>query len=238
MITFREHIEISKYIEKNNTISEYIEQQAPEKRIDLVRRIAETYPLEKDIDSNLNTLKGKSVVKSVYQLVLGQFIMIEQIITGKSTYEYEAINDLELAKLIVRPDHHDIFDNGNDEVENQNEQDILNASVQDVYTVLQRFLKNRDLVLFEQFKGVFYEVPDEAEDDEESTEEERTAESLFQQQWYWYSMVRMLAKEDITKYEDIYMLNMSVVMPEMSYLAQKNKIEAARQRQQQALSKL
>lgn len=238
MITFREHIEISKYIEKNNTISEYIEQQAPEKRIDLVRRIAETYPLEKDIDSNLNTLKGKSVVKSVYQLVLGQFIMIEQIITGKSTYEYEAINDLELAKLIVRPDHHDIFDNGDDEVENQNEQDILNASVQDVYTVLQKFLKNRDLVLFEQFKGVFYEVPDEDEEDDESTEEERTAESLFQQQWYWYSMVRMLAKEDITKYEDIYMLNMSVVMPEMSYLAQKNKIESARQRQQQALSKL
>lgn len=238
MITFREHIEISKYIEKNNTISEYIEQQSPEKRIDLVRRIAETYPLEKDMDTNLNTLKGKSVVKSVYELVLGQFIMIEQIITGKSTYEYEAINDLELAKLIVRPDHHDIFDNGNDEVENQNEQDILNASVQDVYTVLQKFLKNRDLVLFEQFKGVFYEVPDEDEEDEESTEEERTAESLFQQQWYWYSMVRMLAKEDITKYEDIYMLNMSVVMPEMSYLAQKNKIESARQRQQQALSKL
>lgn len=238
MITFREHIEISKYIEKNNTISEYIEQQAPEKRIDLVRRIAETYPLEKDMDSNLNTLKSKSIVKSVYELVLGQFIMIEQIITGKSTYEYEAINDLELAKLIIRPDHHDIFDNGDDEVENQNEQDILNASVQDVYTVLQKFLKNRDLVLFEQFKGVFYEVPDEDEEDEESTEEERTAESLFQQQWYWYSMVRMLAKEDITKYEDIYMLNMSVVMPEMSYLAQKNKIESARQRQQQALSKL
>ena len=238
MITFREHIEISKYIEKNNTISEYIEQQAPEKKIDLIRRIAETYPLEKDIDTNLNTLKGKSIVKSVYELVLGQFIMIEQIITGKSTYEYEAINDLELSKLIIRPDHHEVFDNGDDEQERQNEQDILNASVQDVYSVLQGFLKNRDLVLFEQFKGVFYEVPDEEEDDEESTEEERTAESLFQQQWYWYSMVRMLAKEDITKYEDIYMLNMSVVMPEMSYLAQKNKIEAARQRQQQALSKL
>jgi len=238
MITFREHIEISKYIEKNNTISEYIDKQPPEKRIDLVRNIAETYPLEKDIDTNLNTLKDKSVVKSVYDLVLGQFIMIEQIITGKSTYEYEAINDLELAKLIIRPSHHEVFDNENYEQEKQNEENILNASVQDVYSVLQGFLNNRDLVLFEQFKGVFYEVPDEDEEDEESTEEERTAESLFQQQWYWYSMVRMLAKEDITKYEDIYMLNMSVVMPEMSYLAQKNKIEAARQRQQQALSKL
>ena len=238
MITFREHIEISKYIEKNNTISEYIDKQPPEKRIDLVRRIAETYPLKKDIDSDLKTLKGRSISDNVYRLVLGQFIMIEQIITGKSTYEYEAINDLELAKLIIRPDHHDVFDNGDDEEEAHNEQAILNASVQDVYAVLQKFLKNRDLVLFEQFKGVFYEVPDEEEDDEDSTEEERTAESLFQQQWYWYSMVRMLAKEDITKYEEIYMLNMSTVMPEMSYLAQKNKIEAARQRQQQALSKL
>jgi hypothetical protein len=51
-------------------------------------------------------------------------------------------------------------------------------------------------------------------------------------------MVRLLAKEDITRYNDIYMLNMSVVMPEMSYLAQKNKIESARQRQSQAMSKL
>lgn len=238
MITFREHIEISKYIEKNNTISEYIDKQSPEKKIDLIRRIAETYPLKKDIDSDLKTLQGRSISDNVYRLVLGQFIMIEQIITGKSTYEYEAINDLELAKLIIRPDHHDVFDNSDDKEEAHNEQAILNASVQDVYAVLQRFLKNRDLVLFEQFKGVFYEVPDEEDDDEDSTEEERTAESLFQQQWYWYSMVRMLAKEDITKYEEIYMLNMSTVMPEMSYLAQKNKIEAARQRQQQALSKL
>tara|TARA_R100000951_G_scaffold112437_1_gene112787 strand:+ start:723 stop:1439 length:717 start_codon:yes stop_codon:yes gene_type:complete len=238
MITFREHIEISKYIEKNNTISEYIDKQSPEKKIDLIRNIAETYPLEKDIDTNLNTLKNKSIVKSVYDLVLGQFIMIEQIITGKSNYEYEAINDLELAKLIIRPSHHEVFDNENDEQEKQNEENILNASVQDVYSVLQGFLNNREFVLFEQFKGVFYEVPDEENDEEDSTEEERTAESLFQQQWYWYSMVRMLAKEDITKYEEIYMLNMSTVMPEMSYLAQKNKIEAARQRQQQALSKL
>jgi hypothetical protein len=48
----------------------------------------------------------------------------------------------------------------------------------------------------------------------------------------------MLANEDVTKYDEIYMLKMSIVMPEMSYLAQKNKIESAEQRQQQAMRKL
>jgi len=105
MITFREHIEISKYIEKNNTISEYIDKQPPEKRIDLVRRIAETYPLKKDIDSDLKTLQGRSISDNVYRLVLGQFIMIEQIITGKSTYEYEAINDLYLTTVMMKKKH-------------------------------------------------------------------------------------------------------------------------------------
>ena len=74
--------------------------------------------------------------------------------------------------------------------------------------------------------------------EEEQTEEERTSEMLFSQQWYWYSIVRMLANEDITKYDEIYMLPMSTVLPEMSYLAQRNKIESAKQRQQQLLRKL
>jgi len=47
-----------------------------------------------------------------------------------------------------------------------------------------------------------------------------------------------LAQEDIRRYSDIYMLKMSTVMPEMSYLAQKNKIESANQRQQAAMRKL
>ena len=239
MITFREHMEISRYIEKNNTISEYIEQQAPEKKIDLVRKIAETYPLEKDINSDLKTLKGRKVYSEINDLVLGQFIMIEQIITGKNSYEYEAMNDFELAKLIIRPGKHEFFDNENIDDEKENEDIILNASIQDVYSALQQFLKKRDFVLFKQFKGVFYEVPEESDDEEdEEGEEDKTGESLFQQQWYWYSMVRMLAKEDITKYAEIYMLKMNIVMPEMSYLAQKNKIDSATQREQQALSKL
>ena len=51
-------------------------------------------------------------------------------------------------------------------------------------------------------------------------------------------MVRMLAQEDITRYSEIYMLKMSTVMPEMSFIAQRSKIESARQRQGEAMRKL
>ena len=118
-----------------------------------------------------------------------------------------------------------------------NKKDILNTPVHEVYSVLRRFLDKREFVLFKQFAGVFYETPDE-DLDEEDGESDKTGESLFNQQWYWYSMVRMLAKEDVTKYDDIYMLKMSTVMPEMSFLAQKSKIESAQSRQQEMMRKL
>jgi hypothetical protein len=51
-------------------------------------------------------------------------------------------------------------------------------------------------------------------------------------------MVRMLAKEDITRYDDIYMLKMSKVLPEMSYITQKEKIDRAEARRQESMNKL
>ena len=115
---------------------------------------------------------------------------------------------------------------------------ILSSSVQDIYSIVNIYLENRDFVLFKQFSGVFYELPDEDEETEEQEIEEKTNESLFHSQWYWYSMVRMLAKEDITKYDEIYMLKMATVLPEMSFIAQRDKIESANRRKQEALNKL
>lgn len=116
---------------------------------------------------------------------------------------------------------------------------ILSSPVQDIYDAINKYLDDRDYVLFKQFAGVFYEVKDEEEEEvEEEQEEERTSENLFRQQWYWYSIVRSLAKEDITRYDEIYMLKMSTVLPEMSYLAQKDKIDGANRRKEQALNKL
>ena len=92
--------------------------------------------------------------------------------------------------------------------------------------------------MFKNFAGVFYSIPDEDELDDPDSFSTPAPDELFNQQWYWYSMVRMLAQEDIRRYDEIYMLKMSVVLPEMSYLAQKNKIDSANARQQAALNKL
>jgi hypothetical protein len=139
----------------------------------------------------------------------------------------------------LRPKHHKEFDNTSPSDEQQNRDEILNSPVQDLYNVLNRYLANREQVLFKEFAGVFYEVNEKTEEVEEKTEvDDKQAGRNFYQQWYWYSIVRTLGKEDIRVYPDIYMLKMDLVLPEMSYLAQKNKVDSAQQRQDAALSKL
>ena len=237
MITFREHIKISNSLSQEFGLSDYIESLEPAKRIRFIRDVRDVYPLKDNTAEHFEAMDKFKCYFQVDELVLGQFIMIEQIITGKTKYESDAENDFALAQLLMRPIQHELFDNEEPKVEQQNREAILNTDVREVYAVLKRYLDDREFVLFKQFKGVFYEVnEDEDVQDEEDTD--KAGKELFQQQWYWYSMVRMLAQEDITRYEDIYMLKMSVVMPEMSYLAQKNKIEAAEQRQANAMRKL
>ena len=235
MITFRQHLEISKYSKEENGILDYISTLAPEDKVSTTRNVVSTYPIEMKGSISDETNSRFNIYTDIMELVLGQFIMLEQIITGKTKYDSEAENDLAIAELIIRPKHHTKFDNENTEDEEVNKQAILDSPVEDVYRAVTKFLDNREFVLFKQFSGVFYEIPDEEETEEEG---DVTSEQLFSQQWYWYSMVRMLAQEDIRRYSDIYMLKMSTVMPEMSYLAQKNKIESANQRQQAAMRKL
>ena len=239
MITFRQHIDISKSIKRDKSIFGYIANLEVSEKIQVTRDIADSYPLENLPLDSLSLNDKFKYTTDVMEMVLGQFIMTEQIITGKTNYETDAENDLALAELIIRPKHHQEFDNSDSNAEVKNKEDILNSDVREIYSVIYKYLDVREYVLFKQFAGVFYEVPDNTEDTEDEEEEsKKSGADLFQQQWFWYSMVRMLANEDITRYEEIYMLKMSTVMPEMSFLAQKNKIDSARQRQSQALSKL
>jgi len=236
MITFGEHLELSKHTKKEDGFLGYISSLPPEKRVKMTREIRDVYPLDMSWDDSYNIHNKFKIYTEPMDLVLGQFIMLEQIITGKTKFETESENDLALAELLIRPRNQELFDNEDVTQELRNKENILNVPVNEVYSVLSRFLDRREFVLFKQFAGVFYETP---EDDEVKDEEDgSTDDSLFSQQWYWYSIVRMLANEDVTKYDDIYMLKMSVVMPEMSYLAQKNKIESAQSRQQEAMRKL
>lgn len=225
-------------VSANQSIESYLDTLKPLDKLDFVRDSRDTYPIQENISSYDNIKRSKNVYTTIDGLILGQFIMLEQIITGKTKLPDHLV-DLEIAKLIIRPKHHKEFDNENIEDEKNNHIDILNLPVLEVYAVLDEFIKNREKTLFKDFSGVFYDaIEEEDEETEEVSVEEKTSEMLFSQQWYWYSIVRMLSGEDIHKYSSTYMLPMSVVLPEMSFLAQRNKIESAKERQQQALRKL
>tara|TARA_R110001632_G_scaffold175544_1_gene295235 strand:- start:593 stop:1309 length:717 start_codon:yes stop_codon:yes gene_type:complete len=238
MISIKQHIELMSYIERECSPEEYVDSLKPIEKLDFIRSSVETYPVQDHTKHPTSILNSKKVFYRIDELVLGQFIMLEQIITGKTKLADHKI-DLEIAKLIIRPKNHKIFDNESLEDEKNNQEDILSYDVREVYYILNKFIKSREQTLFTEFSGVFYDKPDtdiEADDEEET--EEKNSDMVFSQQWYWYSIVRMLANEDITKYNEIYMLPMSIVLPEMSYLAQKSKIESAKQRQEQAMRKL
>lgn len=234
MITFAEHIKLMNYLNSGRTTEQFIRGLNDIEKINFIAYFDEVYPVQYNIVENKDLKNTKNIYLDVNDLVLGQFIMLEQIITGKTKLPDHLI-DLEIAKLIIRPKEDEVFDNEDPVKEYNNHNDVMNLDVRHVYYVLNTYIENRNKILFKDFAGVFYEPEDE---DEESDEQETTSDMLFNQQWYWYSIVRMLSGEDIHKYEKTYMLPMRTVLPEMSYLAQKSKIESANQRQQAALRKL
>ena len=238
MITFKQHIDLSKSVSDYDDVSVYLDKLDMLERLKTLRDISDSYPL-KDTKEITETIENNfTPYPDVFSLVLGQFIMIEQILTGRFKFKNEYDQDLELMTYILRPRDEKVFDNTDAVKEAKHREAILNTPVQDLYSAINMFLENRNLVLFKQFSGVFYSTPDEDDLDDPDSFSTPTPDELFNQQWYWYSMVRMLAQEDIRRYDEIYMLRMNVVLPEMSYLAQKNKIEAANARQQAALNKL
>lgn len=237
MIDFKTHIKLSEKLFSAEGVDAYLENLELLERVRFVKSFKETYPLKEEKGVSDLIKDSFEVYDNVFDLVLGQFIMVEQILTGKFKFKTAADMDLELMTYILRPKGEVNYDNTDSTKEAKHREAILKTPVQDLYNVVNKFLENRDVVLFRQFSGVFYATPDpdETNDNEFTTP---GADEMFNQQWYWYSIVRMLAKEDIRIYDEIYMLKMNVVLPEMSYLAQKNKIEAAQQRQAAAMSRL
>jgi len=231
MVTLKKHIELQKILEAGGNIdSMFTSLDAIESDL-LAGDMIDAYPVQ---DNLMKPTFNKKIYYGIEEMVFGQFIMVEQILTGKAGISATQA-DVELAKLIIRPVEDYVFDNDDGHKEINNEEDILSYDVREVYYVIERFIKRRNKTVFEDYSGVFYDPKEEAEEGDQMDEEQG---ANFHQQWYYYSLVRMLANDDITKYNEIYMLPMKEVLPEMSYLSQKRKIESAEQRKQEALSKM
>ena len=231
MIDFEKHIEIQRILESGGNLEVLFDSLDNAHAHLLANDIEDTYPVTENM---LKPTFKKRIYYGVEEMVFGQFIMVEQILTGKMGLNNHTA-DLELAKLLIRPLGDNVFDNEDGHKEVANENDLLTYDVREVYYVLERFTKRRNKTMFQDYSGVFYD-PKEEDDDEDPLQADSGPN--FHQQWYYYSLVRMLANEDITKYDEIYMLPMKSVLPEMSYLSQKRKIDDAESRKQNALSKM
>lgn len=236
MISLDTHIKITKALADNKEIEPIVKELSAVGQLKFFKSLKEVYPIEDTLRPSESFYDEFKVYDNVMDLHFGQFIMLEQYITS-TKIKYQSDKDYEIAKLLLRPTHHKEFDNENPEDEKANAEKILESNVEEVYGCIYKYLADRERVLFKQFSGVFYSRNEEEEDDEEENTEV-SGEELFHTQWYWYSMVRMLAQEDIRRHAEIYMLKMSVILPEMSYITQKNKLDRIRERRDRALHKL
>ena len=112
MITLRKHIEMMESISKTGSANEYLSKMKPIDYVDFSRNLEKCYPIKQRIKKPKT---NKRLYTNVESLVLGQFIMLEQIITGKTKLPDHLV-DLEIAKLVIRPQHHNSFDNENQTV--------------------------------------------------------------------------------------------------------------------------
>ena len=178
-----------------------------------------------------------NTVKSIDNMVFGQFIMAERALT---THDNQYTSLMELAYAILRPLSDKTFDNTDDDKETQLRTDILDSEAKDIMEECIKYSEMRNKFVKEDFAGVFYKTPDEVDEDDEDDEdlEEESFESKFSREWYWYTIVNSLASDDILKHEAIYMMKMRDVAPHLAYLRMKGIIDYKRHKAQEMANKL
>jgi len=227
MITLRQHIEIMSHANSEAGLERYFRSLDPVRMLDIKAEIESVYPLSKKrVDYSKLNFK---VYRKVFDLVLGQFIMIEQIFTGKDEVP-KHLFDFSILRLILRPIDDAEFDNTDTVKEKKNDESILDLDIQVAFSILSDFTEDRNKILFTDFAGVFYD-PEESKEEEEEDDKKAddTFEYKFREQWYWYSIVRRLGGENILNYEKVYMIKMESVLPELSFLIQKAKLDKAQE---------
>jgi hypothetical protein len=180
---------------------------------------------ENSIYSNYN------VITDIESMVLGQFIMIEQIMnTQTDTKELQVLN------LIVRPKEDQEFNYIRSKAEEEHSKRVAQLDALEGMEIFNKFVDQREETLFKKFRGVIYQEPDESITDEEK-EPDNSPEAQFGRMWYWYSIIRELAGEDILRQDQVNMLKMSKVLVELAYKIQKGRIEYNRQRREEMMRK-
>jgi hypothetical protein len=160
-----------------------------------------------------------NVYTDILKMSLTQFILLEHTIKA-------GFDESSIAGLIIRPKEEPEFDNTDQEKEESLMSAIYEEDAMAVSHIIKSMMQNRDYVLFTKFEGVIYNKIEISEDEEDEEPEEP---DTFNERWFWYSIVRALANEDLTKFQFVYDMKMSDVLVELAYRTQLNqRIEAER----------
>ena len=209
---------------KQDKLNQFLYELNPADHIDLMRDI------DNVLDPTLRAVDASSlheryeVYTDVLKMTLTQFITLDYAMRGD-------IDEAQIASIIMRPKGEEEFDNTNQEVEEQNIERILDEDAGCVLYIIKSMMHNRDWVLFTKFEGVLYSKIEVEEGEEEDGE---PADDEFTSRWFWYSIVRSLANEDLQKFQFVYDMRMSDVLVELAYRVQLQKRIEAEQRAQEA----
>lgn len=161
-----------------------------------------------------------NVYTDILKMSLTQFILLEYAIKAD-------FNESAIAGIIIRPKEEESFDNTDQEKEEALMSAIYEEDAMAISYIIKSMMQNRDYVLFTKFDGVIYSKIEPVEGEDEDDEPEEA--DVFTERWFWYSIVRTLANEDLTKFQFVYDMKMSDVLVEMAYRVQLAKrIEAER----------
>ena len=165
-----------------------------------------------------------NVCTDILKMSLTQFILLEHAI--KSDF-----NESLIASIIIRPKDEVEFDNTDQEQEEKLIDSIYEEDAVAVSHIIKSMMHNREYLLFTKFEGVIYSRIEPTEGEEEEDESEP---DTFNERWFWYSIVRTLANEDLTKFQFVYDMKMSDVLVEMAYRVQLSRRIDAERRAEEA----
>lgn len=177
-------------------------------------------------DNPATEITSFKVYRDLLEMTLAQFIYLEHEL------KQEKPSEERLVQLLIRPIDEVEFDD-TQESEQAHLDALMELDAGAAFAAIRDLMNNREMVLFTRFDGVIYNRVEPSELDEEDAEEDNS----FENNWFFYNIVRTLANEDITKFKEIYSLRMSEVLVEMAYRVQLSIIETARAKEEEARMK-
>ena len=195
---------------KNDRVEEFTKEIGAEERVDVMRGVdALTDPTLRAVDASY-LYERYNVFTDILKMSLTQFILLEYAIKAD-------FDESKIASICIRPKEEVEFDNTDQEREEEHLTKLYDEDASVIQMVTKSLMHNREYVLFTKFDGVIYSKVEPSEDEEDYEPE---APDTFNERWFWYSIVRALANEDLQKFDFVYSMKMSDVLVELAYRTQ------------------